>query len=173
MLTGRIKCRTGTTKPRVNFRSTMVFSSIWNLSATPASASVVSWGSPSPAPTSKLWTARTLRPASKSYGASARVATGVSRIPSFAYCTTPPPPRALTICSPYKAERPTRQSLRIRIKSGSGRIPGSSRGWPGPTSARCYLEPMVLNCVPVRRRRSRSVSGRWRRRGSMDAMRII
>ena len=33
--------------------------------------------------------------------------------------------------------------------------------------------PTVLNCVPVRRRRSRSVSGRWRRRGSMDAMRII
>ena len=173
MLTRRIKCRTVTTKTRVSFRSTMVFSSIWNLSATPASASVVSWGSPSPAPTSKLWTARTLRPASKSYGASARVATGVSRIPSFAYSTTPPPPRPLTICSPYKAERPTRRSLRIKIKSGSGRVPGSSRGWRGPTSAWWYLATTVLNCVPVRRRRSQSDSGRWRRRGSMGAMRIV
>ena len=41
----------------------------------------------------------------------------------------------MILCSPCKVERSTRCSLRIRIKSGSGRVPGSSRGWPGPISA--------------------------------------
>ena len=153
--------RPSTTKTRVNFRATMGFSSIWNLSATPASASILSWESSNPAQTSPLWTARRRRPTHSNCGISARVATCVSRIPIFVCFTTPPTPKLLAIYYPCKAGRSTRRCLRIRIKSGSGRVPASSPGLLTKTTAWSKKAPRALNCVPVTRRRSPGDGGRW------------